>query len=918
MIQHRFLDSFHEATVCIFYWSILILSGNLWNPSASAQSEDWIKHENRLIAGLRERRLFDLAIGHSDRLLLRSDLDQTQTVSLIIEKMKTQASRASVADASVRRDRWAEAQQTADEFLQRYSDNPRALLVKVQAALGHLIEGELLQQELEAEMISPAEAPAQKERALGVLRQASSRLSDIEREIQRLIPIQRNRTLGTHELTSEELMKLLIQIRLQIAISSASRAKLYPPDDRLNRVDALISVLDRLKEIQQQTAPHQPVWWESQSLQVETLRLLQRYEDAKQVLAWVEEVLQSEEEEYSNPIPSKWIEQALLLAVELEDEDQIIELLRQAESISDRKAGLELARLQAAKNFSARKTGPEKTEWLNRATSLARFIQAKFGSYWGRRAQLILIGDLASNQATDDPASPSTDSGIRFQSQPDREAGAAELDLLIGLAEQAERRENFEDAVRAYDRAVELALRIDGDEEAFSLAVRAAMVFEKIQQHPSAAARLIELATEKPEHPSASAVHLRGCWNWSRGLEASLGDPTTEEQAAVMRRRQEYIDLLQKHIQTWPESNTSNQARMWLANEYRRLAAERSQGQAVRTDSEVVEGPDSEDLVSRTVPSLWQSAFENYSAVSPADPSFAAAMQQIVVAGQRWYDTTQPEAQRQVGLRIVKRLTDIHEIAESIESQIIAVTTLAELGVVLGATEPLEHRTRLNRLISQSTDPSVDDLWQNRLRTWRLVAAAFDPQEVSMFKELLEQIDHDHRWLALAERGIAAAATHFPSLSTQASQRLRKDLIERVLSQHQTQLEPAELQAWRFRLADVLADVGQETAALKLLEDLEKERPTDAGIKLRIARLLVRTKGDQDPAVPLAKWRHLSAQLKPHSDGWYEARYNTALMLEKMGQPEDARKLLQYLQAIPPGWENSRLKKDFEELLKRL
>ena len=101
------------------------------------------------------------------------------------------------------------------------------------------------------------------------------------------------------------------------------------------------------------------------------------------------------------------------------------------------------------------------------------------------------------------------------------------------------------------------------------------------------------------------------------------------------------------------------------------------------------------------------------------------------------------------------------------------------------------------------------------------------------------------------------------------------------------------------------------------MTDLQQEFPREAGIQLRIARMLTQIHASQDPTKPLAQWRSLAAKLEPHTRNWYEAKFQIASLLEKSGKKEEARQFLEYLKAVPPGWEQSHLKDKFDRLLAR-
>jgi hypothetical protein len=67
----------------------------------------------------------------------------------------------------------------------------------------------------------------------------------------------------------------------------------------------------------------------------------------------------------------------------------------------------------------------------------------------------------------------------------------------------------------------------------------------------------------------------------------------------------------------------------------------------------------------------------------------------------------------------------------------------------------------------------------------------------------------------------------------------------------------------------------------------------------------------------LAQWRKVSAGVRDRSDEWYEAKYQVARLLLESGQKAEAKKLLDYLSVVPPGWGESRWKQQFDALYAR-
>ncbi len=809
----------------------------------------------QLVIGLRERRLFALAELHCHKLLTRTDLTLTESASLTIELIKTQTAKAILSSGTDRELAWQAAEQTAAQFLVDHPHNPRTVLVQVQSALGKLSQGQLIRQELAAEMVPESS----RETALEVLRQANSQLSEIQRGITKLIAEQRGRSLQIDDLRVEELMALNNNVRFQLAITNVNRAQMYAADDRLNRVDALSNVLERLEEIQRETAAGQPLWWDSQVLQLECLRLLDQYpkahELADQLAATIED----------NVFPTSLLEQQLLLSLDSGDVESAAKTLQQTENAANRTPQLDLARLNVLMDLSNRSNTAEKSQWLNRAAQLAREIETQHGGYWGRRAKLALISASGVNLEMNSAGQSSTTG-----------SSSAELDLLIGLAEQAERNGRFDDAVKAYDRAAAAASQLGAQPQAFSFSVRASQALEKQQLHELAAQRLIELANQNTSYELASAAHLRGCWNWAQ----VIGDDA--------EKKLRFTELLTEHLRAWPTADSTGQIRVWLGG----------QQQAVAT----------------TAPQ-WQLAYETYRAVPTTSTSFGDALTRATYCANQWFDETPTTEQKTVATAVFQQLQSILESTQpGSPANAQAMLVVTEFGLRTGAVDPRSLTVALAQLIAASNDVLV----QRRGQACLYSIQAFDDGPTDSADALLEQFADDKKWLALAEQEITAIAGQHPDWISTQSLACRLQVIETALTKFANELSPRETTAWLYRKSDALAALKRDQEALDVLLKLERELTNDASIQLRIARLVTQIDGAKEPAKPLAKWRLLATQLKPHSAAWYEAKYQVANLLAQSGRPADARKMLEYLQAIPPGWENSELRQEFEALLKRL
>jgi tetratricopeptide (TPR) repeat protein len=126
-------------------------------------------------------------------------------------------------------------------------------------------------------------------------------------------------------------------------------------------------------------------------------------------------------------------------------------------------------------------------------------------------------------------------------------------------------------------------------------------------------------------------------------------------------------------------------------------------------------------------------------------------------------------------------------------------------------------------------------------------------------------------------------------------------------SENQTEL--------RLRQAAIWESAGELDRAIETLEALAKELPRRLDVQLRLARALAQS--PQKPAEALAQWRKVSAGVRDRSDEWYEAKYQVARLLLESGQKAEAKKLLDYLSVVPPGWNDSTWKQQFDALYER-
>jgi len=113
--------------------------------------------------------------------------------------------------------------------------------------------------------------------------------------------------------------------------------------------------------------------------------------------------------------------------------------------------------------------------------------------------------------------------------------------------------------------------------------------------------------------------------------------------------------------------------------------------------------------------------------------------------------------------------------------------------------------------------------------------------------------------------------------------------------------------------ATALAATGRTGDALKLFQELLSQSPEDILIRRAMATALGTPSGD--PKNALQQWRWIASRTSARSNLWFQAKYESARMLVTLDRKQEAQKLLRFIQAVPPGWEKSKYRNQFEKLL---
>ena len=820
-------------------------------PVSAFQSEAIPSEDVRIVAGLRARRLFDLASLHCQARL--QDLagtggndSENERVELTLEWMKNLTAQATYSEADQRDATWQSALQVADEFVRQHPSHPKKILVEVQRALVNQARGRVLRQEIDADIAGPQA----RELALRELQTASVGFEKLEQEIDRLIPLQRRRTVGPNELSAKELKALKDNLRFQSAIANLNRAQLFPPTDNLNRMDALNQVNGRLNEVERVCNPEDNIWWQVQFEKATCMRLLGTPKDAVEIL------LKLPFDEATEAQKQSILEQLILTSIELNTPNTEL-LLQQANEIEQRTQKLDLAVMQLLKfKSTTSRSDQDKNRWLGLAEKQTRRIEQQHGAYWGRRAELILIGRTGES---------------RGESTPAVNSNTTQLAILERVGDQAVRKERHADAVKAFDQAINVAREKANWKAYFLLGVKAAKSEEALKRHGDASKRMIELAKEQPKSEFASATHLRGCWNLFQTLKG--------------KDKQAFIVALRENLETWPDSKTSDQARTWLAGQY----------QAQKK---------------------WEQALATYFQIRRAQPLGSSLRQATYCATQLGKEANARDRVSRFIELAQKKIELYQKLTPGPEAAAIAETVRkldlfqAEIGLPSSLVNAGDVASRLSNAFA---DVSEQD--KVRFAAWTIAAIGLAPDSNLDVQVWVNNVSKQTADLKLTANVLQTVSDNRSGRHRKLEQ-ARLSIIDELLKRLPAQA--SERSNWISQKALTLIKLGRDQEAVTELKEMVSRNPNNAGSQLALARTLTRLGTQQADREALTQWRRVASRLKSNSENWFEAKYHVAMLLKKSGDREAAQKLLRFIKAIPPGWSKSQWKSQFDQLWKEL
>jgi hypothetical protein len=784
----------------------------------------------RTIDGLKQRRLFDLAIRYAESVLADDDTGQAARVDVAVALIDTLGQRAFQGRDS---ELWEAARRTARDLQQRIRA-PREILIAVQFALLDQLQLEKWVRQVETGTASEEI----RQQALAIAPRLVTQLEQLQQETTVLL----NRRPGPREEDSwfspNELLTLRYNLQYQTARALQHRAALYGEQQELSRNDVLKLVEDQLVSVLQAVGPEQDLWWRVQADRLAMAGTIGDFRAADQLFQSLP--LTASLPSSRQLVDAEWI-RILTRRERFDDAVAVAGKHTQASSTP----ALDLARAELFVVMAGHTDDPT---WKQRALDLTASMEEVHGGYWGRLASLAVVGSASANLAAE-----------------------SSLDLLIRVADEAQRKQQWDEALQALDTAAARASAAGSRERAWQLGFRAASIEQTRQHHEAAAARFEQLASEYSDLPEAHAGYLMACWNLTR---------PTDQDAARTRR---YEDLLVRLIETWPRSSSADQARIWLA--------------AIRRARK-----------------NWPAAIGLLLDVNAASPLFEKAVTDLRDAAGRLLRSQEFSAESKANVRaaLVVRLYPLWQLEPAglpdnwPNTRARIILQLVELQALFDATLPGDLSQPLEDLLIEATTP--DDVRVSAMA----LAYVLDQRAIS----LATSAEDRQRQLTIIREGLAprddvAGTGQRPDRLVEAARQFEAEIDELPESQ---QLE------WDQLTIDALASTGHFADAIEKASELASRYPRNASVQIRLARLLTRTAESSAEALPraLLQWRKVARSSRQNSDTWYLAKYQVAKLLTDQGQRADALKLLNFIRAVPPGWGEAINAGDFDALYRKL
>jgi tetratricopeptide (TPR) repeat protein len=313
----------------------------------------------------------------------------------------------------------------------------------------------------------------------------------------------------------------------------------------------------------------------------------------------------------------------------------------------------------------------------------------------------------------------------------------------------------------------------------------------------------------------------------------------------------------------------------------------------------------------------WRAAREVYQQIDARHPRFTTALDAIARV---WPREMKSHPARTDDIAAFYR----GKIAPA-ESALPEVFNDAQRAAALGGARLLLQHARDGHAAAEELlvaalagSPDAPAEWRSAAQALSVVALAGQPKKRAEAEAQLQKFaGDDPRQLLEMLQGLTELAAGSDAAVRRELAALQLGAIDRLRPQA-SKLDAGQRLALEKVAADALASAGQREQALAAYEALATAQPDRGDIQEGYAALLADALDTDKAALEkaLGRWRIIAQASRPRTDRWWRAKYQVALLCQRLGDKEQAAKLVRYLEATPPGLDGSPLEREFRELLK--
>ena len=495
--------------------------------------------------------------------------------------------------------------------------------------------------------------------------------------------------------------------------------------------------------------------------------------------------------------------------------------------------------------------------WQQRATNLASSIEREHTPYWNRRAESLIGHHVAATSIKQN------------------------AEMIARAADGLYRTGRIEESLNLYDRAAERAVREGHAERALQFSHTAAMIEQTEKHYLAASQRFLKIARSTDAQGDAAEAHLMGIYNYAQAIRQQ-SDPELKT----------YLTLLQEHLTSWPKSTTANAARLWLGKMYQ---SEQQWGKAAKLFAEVA--PSSKQFPG---------------AVAGAARCYEKDCQELSSR----HDSSMPvKATRAANHleRVARNLLHGKLDRLNVTTALIAANTSARLRMQYTSKGFSQSERLLHDIFKHPINENADLLAQLRLlQVYALAGQAGRQAEAKKIFNNLKVPDAQHL-LWLLERLNTLMAT-VQGTDRVAVSDLFLDCFE-LLEKEQIQVDNNKTLEFELGYVTALKAVGDRQQSFPRIKALAKDNPKNGKIQAAYASLLLEQSDRSAWSDALKKWREIETRSRRMSQEWFEAKYGQARAKYKLGETQQAARIIRITQVLHPDLGGAAMAKRFRALL---